>query len=325
MSYTIIRPKNRAEWLKQRENGIGSSEVGTILGLNPFETPYQLWRRKKGLDQPKTETFAMKAGHYLEDAVSLFYRDATGRQVIKSSEGDWLIVNNEHPYIRVSPDRTIWLGDKHTKENKGILECKTTQREIDPDDVPQHWFCQLQYQLGVAEMQEGALAWLTMGRSFGYQNFSFDKDFFDWMIGEVTDFWTKYLIGGDEPPAINVDDILKKYPHQQEGKRISADLELLEKLDELKRVKQSLAEFDERKKALEGDIKMVMGDAEMLCDPKTNFTVATWKKAKDGVKFDDKAFKAEHPDLYNQYLTPKQGARTFLIKKWNEGDILFPA
>lgn len=83
--------------------------------------------------------------------------------------------------------------------------------------------------------------------------------------------------------------------------------------------------IEERKQALEGDIKMVMGDAEMLCDPKTNFTVATWKKAKDGVKFDDKAFKAEHPDLYNQYLTPKQGARTFLIKKWNEGDILFPA
>lgn len=108
MSYTIIRPKDRQEWLRHRESGIGSSEVGTILGLNPFETPYQLWRRKKGLDAPKQENFAMKAGHYLEDAVSLFYRDETGKEIIKASSGDWLIVNNEKNYLRVSPDRTYW-------------------------------------------------------------------------------------------------------------------------------------------------------------------------------------------------------------------------
>ena len=78
MSYTIIRPKDRNEWLEHRKSGIGSSEVATILGLNPWETPYQLWRRKVGLDEPKTETFAMKAGHYLEDAVAQFWHDDTG-------------------------------------------------------------------------------------------------------------------------------------------------------------------------------------------------------------------------------------------------------
>ena len=93
MSYTIIRPKDRNEWLEHRKSGIGSSEVATILGLNPWETPYQLWRRKVGLDEPKTETFAMKAGHYLEDAVAQFWHDDTGREIIKSSAGDWLIRN----------------------------------------------------------------------------------------------------------------------------------------------------------------------------------------------------------------------------------------
>lgn len=53
MSNTVIRPKDRAEWLEYRKDGIGSSEVATILGLNPWETPYQLWRRKKGLDAPQ--------------------------------------------------------------------------------------------------------------------------------------------------------------------------------------------------------------------------------------------------------------------------------
>ena len=60
MSNTVLRPKTRDEWMKLRESGIGSSEVGTILGLNPYETPYQLWRRKVGIDPPKEQNFAMK-------------------------------------------------------------------------------------------------------------------------------------------------------------------------------------------------------------------------------------------------------------------------
>ena len=56
MSYTIIRPKDRNEWLKHRESGIGSSEVGTILGLNPFETPYQLGEERKGWTLPSKRT-----------------------------------------------------------------------------------------------------------------------------------------------------------------------------------------------------------------------------------------------------------------------------
>ena len=35
MSNTVIRPKDRAEWLEYRKDGIGSSEVTTTMGLNP--------------------------------------------------------------------------------------------------------------------------------------------------------------------------------------------------------------------------------------------------------------------------------------------------
>ena len=141
MNNVIIRPKSREEWLEHRKNGIGSSEVATIVGLNPWETPYQLWRRKLGLDPAKDETFAMKAGHYLEDAVAMFWHDETGREIIKRSAGDWIIANKERPYLQVSPDRTYWLtGMAKNNTNKGILECKTTQMKIDGDDLPHRGF-----------------------------------------------------------------------------------------------------------------------------------------------------------------------------------------
>lgn len=315
MSYTIHRPKSHEAWLELRKGGIGSSEVGTILGLNPYETPYQLWRKKKGLDGPTPESFAMRAGHYLEDAVSRFYADETGNEIIKASAGDWIIANNEQPHLRVSPDRTYWpKGMARRACNKGIVECKTTQMEIDGDSLPQHWFCQLQYQLGVAELEQGAIAWLTAGREFGYRNLVFDKDFYDWMIEEVTRFWMDYIVGNKEPLAINVADVLIKNPRHIAGKMLTANDDIIAELAELKELREELAALDARKKDIEAGIKMVMGDAEALVLPNTDNILCTWKVGKDRSKFDEKRFAQEHPDIYAQYTKTTPGSRTFLVK-----------
>jgi len=319
MSYTVIKPKDRRDWLRHREKGIGSSEVATILGLNPFETPYQLWRKKKGMDEPQEENFLMKAGHYLEDAVSLFYRDETGKEIIKASAGDYLIVCKEKDYLRVSPDRTYWIpGLPKNNQNKGILECKTTQREVDPDSLPQHWFCQLQYQMGVAELEQGALAWLTMGREFGYKDIVFDNEFYGWMIEEVDKFWIDNIVGNQEPLPINVDDILLKNPRHVIGKTIEADEALVASCSELKTVKEEISVLDSRKKELESELKMSIGDAEALIAPGGSIAkptiLATWKAAKDSIKFNEKKFQSEHPDLYSQYQYEMAGSRRFLLK-----------
>ena len=70
MSYTILKPATHEEWLEERSKGIGSSEVGTIMGVNHFDTPYRLWRRKVGIDGPVESNEAMEMGHLLEPAVA---------------------------------------------------------------------------------------------------------------------------------------------------------------------------------------------------------------------------------------------------------------
>ena len=313
MSNTIIRPKDRAEWLKYRESGIGSSEVATIVGLNPWETPYQLWRRKVGLDAPKQENFAMKAGHYLEDAVSLFWQDETGQQVIKSSAGDWLVRDDEHPYLQVSPDRTYWLRDMpRNNDNKGILEIKTTQKSIDEDDIPKHWFCQVQYQLGVAGYQCGSLAWLTQGREFGYKDLALVPDFFAWLVEEVDKFWIDNIQGKQEPTAANVQDILLKYNRHTDGKIVEVNDDIFAAYQDLKVVREELAVVEKKKVALEEKIKMGFGDAEAISYG--GQTIATWKAPKPSNRFDTKAFQASYPDLAKEFTTQAQGARRFLLK-----------
>lgn len=313
MSVTIIRPADRNEWLQHREQGIGSSEVATIVGLNPWETPYQLWRRKKGLDKGKTETFAMKAGHYLEDAVSMFWHDETGRDIIKRSAGDWLMVNTDKPFMRVSPDRTYWLsGMPHNNANKGILECKTTQMRVDPDDLPKYWFCQVQYQLGVAEYEQGSLAWLSQGREFGYKDISLVPDFFAWICEEVTKFWIDNVQGNIEPEAQSVEDVLLRYNRHTDGKILEVSDDIFTACNELKALKEQIAKLDERKDELEAKIKMCFADAEAISYG--GQTIATWKAPKPSERFDAKAFAKAHPDLAKEFTAVSQGARRFLLK-----------
>lgn len=318
MAYEIIRPADRQAWLAQREKGIGSSEVGTILGVNPWQTPYQLWRRKKGLDAPLQENAAMRAGHLLEGAVATYFEQESGRQVIKASEGDWLAVDKDRDYLRVSPDRTYWLNGKHSNDNKGILECKTTQLKIDGNDIPKHWFCQLMYQLGVMGLQQGSLAWLMSGRDFGYRDIFFDAELYAYMVERLEKFWVDCIVGNQEPAPVTIEDVALKFPRSTTGKCVEVTQELMDEICNLKSIKPQIDELSRQKKEIEDRIKTFMTDAESLCMAGTKeqnpIVIATYKSTKDTVKFNEKQFAADYPDLYKQYQSPVAGSRRFLLK-----------
>ena len=312
----VIVSKTHEDWLKNREGGIGSSEVGSLLGLNPYETPYQLWLRKTGrVPKVEQESFLMKAGHYLEDAVSRFYADETGAVIVKSSAKEFVVVDKERPFMRVSPDRYAYpAGAKKTAENRLIIECKTTQKSVTFDDLPKTWFVQLIYQLGVCKINQGALAWLISGREFGFRNFNFDAEFFGWIAEEVERFWTDCIVGDQEPALIDVKDILIKYPRHEAGKAVEATPELIERWQEYKDADAEVRRLTKIKDDAADAIKMAMADAESLVSPVDAHTIITWKASKDGTKFDAKRFEAENPDLYAKYTITTPGTRRFICK-----------
>lgn len=311
----IIRYKTREEWLANRTQGIGASEAGTVVGLNPWESPYQLWRRKKGLDAPKEENFAMRAGHYLEDAVSKFFTDETGAYIIKNTTEDFTIVDAERPWLRVSPDRLFWReGATRSDKNKSVLECKTTQLQIDRNNLPEHWFCQLQMNMGVGEYEDGALAWLTMGREFGFRNISFDLEFYDWLREQITEFWERYIKGDEEPPLTTPEDVMIKFRSHKAGKSKEATAEIMEMIARLKEVKGEMKKSEKEQKELEAGLKLFFEDAETILSPQGD-VLATWKSGKPKMKFDQKAWEAATPeDERAKWYSEVQGARMLLIK-----------
>lgn len=318
-TYTITS-RSHDEWLKSREGGIGSSEVATVLGVNPYDTPYQLWLRKTGrVKVEERENFLMKAGHYLEDAISHFCADEAGLDIVKSSAAEFVVVDKDKPFLRVSPDRYAFpSGAKHTADNKVVIECKSTQKPVDPDNISRYWFCQVTYQLHVTGIPMAYVAWLTQGRDFGCKPIYYDPDFAAFIAEEVERFWVDCVLGGREPALSTIQDVIIKFPRHEEGKKAYADDDLVSLWGDLRDTNEEMRRLQSRKEEIESAMKAAMLDAERLVIPADNDnperTIATWKASKDTSKFDIERFREENPGLYDSYLKPVQGSRRFTLK-----------
>ena len=321
MGTFTITSKSHDAWLKSREEGIGSSEVATVLGLNQYDTPYQLWLRKTGRVQTEEkENFLMKAGHYLEDAISHFCADEAGLEIVKNSASEFVVVDKEKPFMRVSPDRYAYpIGVKKSNENKCIIECKSTQKGVDPDNISNYWFCQVSYQMHVTRIPLAYLAWLTQGRDFGYKPIYYDKEFCAYIEEEVERFWVDCVIGGREPALSNIQDVLIKFPRHEEGKKAIATDDLIAMWSELRDTNEEIKRLQVTKENIESAIKASMLDAERLVIPASNDvpeerTLCTWKATKDSQKFDVDALKTAEPEVYARYLRDAKGSRRFTLK-----------
>ena len=91
------------EWLKERSNGIGSSEVSVIMGLNPWKTPYELYHEKVTGESTFKGNEATDHGTKTEPEARKYFEDMTGKTVKEVG----LVIDNDRPYLRVSPDGMI--------------------------------------------------------------------------------------------------------------------------------------------------------------------------------------------------------------------------
>lgn len=217
-----IKCKSNKEWREIRSHSVGASAIGTIIGLNRFESPRALAAKMRAELRGEfdwTQTLSTMRGHAYEGGVAWLFEQFDGRvEIIEASAAEYVVVRDDMPWMHASPDRMFWLnrsGTKHgevSEDNKGVLECKTLQRSVNTKCFSQCWYLQLQQQLGICGKQKGVIAWdvLSSKEGFGYHYFDFDAEVFE-AIAEVNkDYWTRVVIGGDDPAPARV--IRKRYP-----------------------------------------------------------------------------------------------------------------
>ena len=176
-------------WLNFRLRGVGASEVGTLLGLNPYKSKIELFYQKLGVIPLKQdENLAMFYGSRLEDFVANMwqYFDNDAESVIDNFNTDvkkrfskpvpGYILNEDHPNLFFSPDRIITKGETDrvvyngklvTKNVHGVLEIKTISGFASKQwegGIPPSYIIQLTtYMIGL-ETSYGEIVLLEDGR-----------------------------------------------------------------------------------------------------------------------------------------------------------------
>lgn len=147
--------KDRAEWLKHRQNYIGGSECSAIIGQNPYLSNIQLYEIKTG----KTQAPDISAMPYVQYGIAA---EPLIREIFKLNYPQYEVfyeennsfINSNKPWAAASLDG--WLIEKETGRH-GIWECKTSEivssmhKEKWQDKIPMNYYCQLLHYLMVRE------------------------------------------------------------------------------------------------------------------------------------------------------------------------------
>ena len=65
MQKISTRGMSREEWLKERKKSLGGSDMGAVLGLNKYRSPYTVWAEKTGSIVALGEVPALVAVHHI--------------------------------------------------------------------------------------------------------------------------------------------------------------------------------------------------------------------------------------------------------------------
>lgn len=298
--------QQQEQWLKARSKGIGGSEITSVMGLDPYRTPFALWEQKTGRADDFSGNKFTEAGDYLEPIVAQMFQDKSGYEVYQPDQQHWK--HPDYPHLLGTPDRFVSL-----KHGDAVLEIKTTQKRITREDIMEgqmlRWYFQVLWYMGICGKQKGFLAWLVSGVDFDWIEIDFNAEIFADMVEAGNNFWNNHVLANVPPPPLNKDDILrsiaKVLPDAIEGPE-----EALQYHQQIKENKAKIKELSEANEELITAVQLLMADKSVMTY--MGAPIFTWKEA-NTTRLDSKRLKAENEDVWNQYA--KTGTvRTFLVK-----------
>lgn len=197
---------SREQWLTYRHDGLGASEVGTILGLDDYMSSLELFYYKIGeIARFDTETIYSFMGRYHEDTIAdlwqywegdeetMIANYKAGKIVRRCMRVNAFVRNPEYPWLYVSLDRKI---NKTETRGEGSLELKTISGfEADKweSGLPPKYVVQLNTQTMVGEFEFGEMAILQDGRRFFVLPFENSKTIQETIVKKTFEFWCKVL------------------------------------------------------------------------------------------------------------------------------------
>lgn len=320
---TKIKTKTHDEWLEERKKSLGGSDVGAVIGMNEYSSPYTIWAEKTGRIPSFEGNEWTRLGNDLESYVAQRFSEASGLKVV-SDNHTWR--NDKYPHLHANIDRKV-VG------MKAGVECKLTSelnaKKYKNGEFPDRFYSQCVEYLAVTEFEKWYLAVLIYGKGIKiYQMTRIPNDKVpEWceasvyvedaeieaLVSATRDFWNNYVLTNTPPMADgskSTSDTLQMVYPESNGDTVSliafdSDLKqymtLSSLLDDVKKQKEEVA----------NKIKAYMQDASK---GESNKFKVSWSSSIRST-FDHKKFAADNPnvDLTDYYKSTP--TRTFKVNE----------
>lgn len=287
---TIIEAPQR----KDRRGFIGSSEVGAVMGLDPFKTPLRLFTEKAGIIEPDdlSDNEAVEWGQRLERVVSQKFSEKHGVKLIAYKKR---FVHPDYPYMSCELDNII-AGTEEMVEIKTASAYTIKKWERD-DQIPAHYICQVMFALGLSKRRVGHIAVLVGGQRYIEKKILFDQELFDNLVERVREFWK--MVQDNTPPMASGDDretLLELFPFNTSAEMIQGLEELNVAIARRQELSGQIDAMLDEKAEIENKLRQIIGVNAGLI---TSKYIITNKEQKTAPKMKTEQMKAD--GVYEKY------------------------
>lgn len=314
-----------------RSTFLGGSDAAAILGVSPWKTPFALWEEKLGRstekDDPARERILRRGKRMEPVAIDMLAEDYGIEVTARSTEAEPIYyADREHEFIRAQIDFE-WRVSQEIADvydlPAGLVgtvqngEIKTVHPfaagkygEEGTDEVPIEYAAQAMHCMAV-NGRDVTLVGVLVGadRMMLYFVKRDDATIAEIRAREVA-FWQTNVRGLVAPEPVNMDDIKAMFV-KPNGKPVELDAETLEAARNLKAIKAQVSQLEKDAEALEFKLLAHVCKAwgTTTEQPGTDnavltlngATIGTWKRQR-GANLDQKALKADAPELVQKYM-----------------------
>jgi len=192
-------PQKSQEWLDLRMGMLTASDAASAIGVNKYETPYQLLLKKCGKGPVFTGNEATRHGEKYEDEARIIYEGKYNEVVHELG----LCPHPNYSFLGGSPDGV--------SESGKLIEIKCPMMRSIDGTVPEHYMPQLQLCMDILDLEEAdfiqykpeELTW-PKPSEFVLTNVKRDREWFAKNMPIMRDFWDKVIYhrehGIEDPP-----------------------------------------------------------------------------------------------------------------------------
>ncbi len=302
---------DREQLLLERKNAIGASDIAPIMGLSPWRSALDVYHEKVG-EVNDYDNKTLQRGRRVEKYILEEYAERSGETLETNLP---MLIDSYYPFL-------IGHADAKVKDQNIIVEAKSTRSNISSwkGQLPRHYLIQCAHYAAICDAERVDIPVLFNNWEYACFTYYRDEELEQRIRKAAINFWHNHIIPRIPPAPQSTKDALQEYPLSVSLKEIDADTNIIKKVEELATVSNKINELKEKEEDLKTKIMEYMRDAERLNTPLGYFVL--WKQCTQN-RVDVSKLKAEHPEIYSEYLRAAQFRPLKIMRNNNDTENAF--